>query len=313
MKIVLLDSDTMGNIPEIKELGAFGELEVYGVTFPEETTERCREADIVISNKVHITREVMENCPQLKLICIAATGMNNVDLDAAKEKGIPVKNVEDYSTESVAQHTFALLLSLMESIRYYDDYVKSGEYSKSPIFNHIGRPFYELSGKRFGIIGLGDIGKQVASIAEAFGTNVQYYSTSGKNKNAAYNQVSLEELMQTSDVISIHAPLNDNTRDLIGKTLLQQAKPTAYLLNTGRGGIVNETALAKALDEDWIAGAGLDVLTQEPIQSDNPLMQVQKKEKLIITPHIAWTSIEARQRLVQKLKGNINEFLEMGE
>jgi glycerate dehydrogenase len=252
----------------------------------------------------------MDQAARLKLICIAATGMNNVDLDYAMNKNIPVKNVSGYSTDSVTQSTFAMLFYLMNHLQYYDEYVKSGSYTQSPIFTHHGREFYELKNKTFGIIGLGTIGKTVAKIASSFSCRVVYYSTSGNNRNADYERVSLETLLKSSDLISIHAPLNENTENLIGLKELTMMKRTAILINAGRGGIVSEKDLAAALDEDLIYGAGLDVLEKEPIDKGNPLLSIKNREKLLITPHIAWASLESRTLLMDKVYDNIKDYLD---
>lgn len=309
MKIALLDKLTLGEIEGLEQLHKFGEVDSYEVTSPDQTLSRVKDATIVITNKVLITREIMQQAPQLKLVCIAATGTNNVDLEAAKEFGIEVKNVVGYSTKSVAQHTFTMLLALVGQINYYDTYVKNGLYAQSPVFTHLSREYWELSGKTIGIIGLGNIGKEVAHLAGSFGMAIQYYSTSGNNKDAVYKQVSLEELLQTSDVVSIHAPLNEATKNLIGAKELVQMKPTSILLNTGRGGIVDEQALITALNEQQLFGACLDVLEKEPISKPHPLEQLKDPSRLIITPHIAWASIEARKTLLHGIIHNITTFL----
>jgi glycerate dehydrogenase len=310
-KIVFLDASTVGKVDNLSKLTEIGEYTSYDQTLADQRIERLKGCQVAITNKVNFDREVMDNCPDLKLICIAATGMNNIDLDYAKIKGIEVKNVAGYSTESVAQSTFAMLFYLLHGTAYYDQYVKSGEYEKSEIFTHYGPIFWELNGKRFGIIGLGNIGKRVAEIAKAFGAEVVFYSTSGKNWNNTYKHLLLEELLETSDVVSIHCPLNDRTKNLIDKARLKLMNPSAFLLNTGRGGIVNEEALSLAIDNDWIAGAGIDVLTHEPIDMDNPLRKIKKSEKLLITPHIAWASKEARTLLIDRIVENIITFLKM--
>lgn len=309
MKIVFLDARTLGDVPTIGQLDTLGETILHPDTQPEQVVERIQGAEVVITNKVKVTREAMTNAPELKLICVAATGMNNVDLAAANELGIQVKNVKGYSTDSVAQQTFALLLALLNSTAYYDDYVKTGEYSQERIFTHLGRPYWELSGKRFGILGLGEIGRQVARIALAFGAEVVYFSASGQEYNVIYERLELDEFLQTCDVISIHAPLSPDTENLLNYARIAQMKPTALLLNTSRGGIVNEADLAKALDDDLIAGAAIDVFTQEPIPASHPYMQLQKKDKLLLAPHIAWSSIEARTRLMEKVADNIRGYL----
>ena len=310
MKIALLDKLTLGEIEGLEQLNTFGVVDSYDVTAPDQTLNRIKDATIVITNKVVISREIMQQAPNLKLICIAATGTNNVDLVAAKEIGIEVKNVVGYSTKSVAQHTFTMLLALLGQINYYDTYVKNGSYAESPVFTHLSKEYWELSGKTLGIIGLGNIGKEVAKVAEAFGMSVQYYSTSGKNNVAKYDQVSLEVLLTTSDVVSIHAPLNEATKNLIGEKELKQMKPTSILVNTGRGGIVDEKALINALNEKHLFGACLDVLEKEPIIKIHPLERLKDPSRIIITPHIAWASKEARVTLLQGIIQNINTFLD---
>lgn len=309
MKIVFLDASTLGNDIDVKKLQDFGELELHDTTHKSQVNERIENADIIITNKVVIDKNAMDSAKRLKLICVAATGMNNIDLETAKQKNIAVKNVSGYSTDSVAQLTFSLILYLINHPKYYDNYVQSGEYTRSSIFTHIGRKFWELSGKQMGIIGLGTIGKRVARLAEAFGMNVVYYSTSGKNNTPDFKRVDLNELLTSSDIVSIHAPLNENTKNLIGISELKKMPKHAIIINTGRGGIINEHALAQAIDEEIIGGAGIDVLTAEPIDINNPLMMVRKSNRLIITPHIAWTSIEARQRLLEGIYENIKHFI----
>ncbi|MDP4186834.1 MAG: D-2-hydroxyacid dehydrogenase [Bacteroidota bacterium] len=309
MNIVFLDTLTLGNVPNLHILKRFGEIDFYETTSASEVVDRCRGKEIVITNKVIFDKARLSLLPELKLICLTATGMNNVDLDYARERNIVVKNVAGYSTESVAQTTFAMLLYLLNHLRFYDDYVRSGEFSKSSIFTHIGEGFWQLKGKQFGIIGLGTIGKRVALIAQSFGCKVVYYSTSGKNNNSSYQRLSLEELLKTSEVVSIHAPLNKNTLGLLSYDYLKLMKPSAILINVGRGGIVNENDLAKALDAEIIAGAALDVLHQEPVAAENPLLKIKNKDKLLITPHIAWASVEARTLLVEKVAENIRIFM----
>ncbi len=310
MKIVFLDKSTVGNVSNLKLINEFGEVVCYDETSADQTIDRSSGADIIITNKVIIDKKVMDANPDIKLICIAATGMNNVDLDYAAEKGIVVKNVSGYSTFSVTQSTFAMLFSLINSIHYYDNYVKSGSYSKSPIFTHHDREFAEIKGKTFGIIGLGVIGQSVAKIADAFGCKVVYYSTSGNNTSQPYPCLKLDELLSKSDIISIHAPLNEKTNNLIDLGRLKTMKSTAVLINAGRGNIVNEEDLAFAIDHEIIAGAALDVFGQEPIQADNPLLKVQNTENLIMVPHIAWASKESRETLIKGIYQNISEFME---
>lgn len=310
MKLVFLDAKTVGDVPNLEDLKKLGDITFYQTTSPDQTEERIKDAEIVITNKVVLDRDLIEGAKDLKLICVAATGMNNIDREAAKEAGIPVKNVSGYSSHSVAQTTFAMILNLIQNMTFYDGFVKSGEYSHHDIFTNLDVTYSEIHGKQFGIIGLGSIGRKVASIAEAFGAEVVYHSTSGRNMDQPYPHKDLDELLESSDFVSIHAPLNENTEGLIGYGELKMMKNTAYLINTGRGGIVNEADLAKALDENLIAGAGLDVFEQEPINSDNPLLKIKNKHKLVMTPHIAWASIEARTELIEGVKKNIEEFLD---
>jgi len=307
--IVFLDAETIGEVQEMQVLRELCNLTSYQSTPHSLRITRIAGNEIVITNKVLIDSEVIDACPAMKLVCIAATGMNNVDLPYAKSKGISVKNVAGYSTESVVQHTFALMFALNNKLEYYTNYTRSGLYSKSHLFTHYGPAFNEIHGKTLGIIGLGTIGKRVAAVAEVFGMDIIYYSTSGKNTGNIYRNVPLEELLEKSDIISIHCPLNDETRNLINDSHLGMMKKSAVLINTGRGGIVNEAALARALDIGTISGAALDVLEKEPPDPQNPLFRIKSPEKLIITPHLAWATIEARTRLVQGLIRNIKEYL----
>ncbi|MBE6054068.1 MAG: D-2-hydroxyacid dehydrogenase [Clostridium sartagoforme] len=305
--IVILDGKTLGKL-QFDELKVFGNVVYYDTTKPEEVTERIKEAHIVLTNKVVLNEDNLKDAKNLELICETATGFNNIDIVYAKSNNIAVTNVAGYSTNTVAQHTFATVLSLYDKLSYYDDYVKSGEYAKSGLFTNVSKPFYELEGKTWGIIGLGAIGKRVAKIAEAFGVNVIYYSTSGKNSNSDYKRVDFNDLLISSDIISIHAPLNNYTNGLINYDALKKMKDTAILVNMGRGPIVVEKDLAKAIDEELIAGAALDVFEVEPIKEDNPLILVNNKERLILTPHIAWASVEARNRLFKEVILNIKAF-----
>jgi len=304
MKIVFLDAYSIGNADD-SALNGLGEYNRYEHTTPEQVLSRCEGADVVITNKVKLMQTELENLPSLKLICIAATGMNNVDLKIAAEKGITVKNVADYSTDSVAEQTFAMALGLIHQTQYYDQYVKTGSYSKSGLFTHHDRPFFELKGKKWGIIGMGHIGRRVAEIATVFGAQIAYYSTSGKNMDAGFPCLSLNDLMENCDIISIHAPLNEQTQYLLDYEKLCLMKPTAFLINVGRGGIVRETDLAQALREKRLAGAALDVYEQEPTPLDSPLLSSDIREKLLMSPHIAWASAEARQRLVDTMVQHI--------
>ena len=307
MKLVCLDAATLGSDVNLDVFRQFGEFVSYQTTAVDERIERLKGADVVITNKVVIDKAVME-ATNLKLICISATGMNNVDLEHAKAKNIAVKNVAGYSTASVVQHTFALLFELTNRIKFYDEYVKSGEWVKSEIFTYLGADISEIAGKEFGIIGLGEIGRGVARIAAAFGARVSYYSTSGANANAEFKRLNLGELLSGCDIVSIHAPLNEKTRNLIGERELNLMKEGAILMNFGRGGIVDESAVARAIDGRNLRFAS-DVLETEPMRADHPLLRIKNKENLILTPHVAWASFEARERLVAMIAENIKEFL----
>ncbi|MBE0495482.1 MAG: D-2-hydroxyacid dehydrogenase [Campylobacterales bacterium] len=308
MKLVLLDARTLEKDADLKIFEPFGELVRYETTSPQESASRLQGATIAITNKVKIGREVMEACPELKLICITATGTDNIDLEAAKALGIEVKNVAGYSTHSVAQHTFALVLELLTHVSYYDGFVKNDGWVQSPIFTHIDNPIREIHGKQWGIIGLGEIGKQVARIAEAFGAKVCYHSTSGKNTQGSYPHLELDALLSTCDIVSIHAPFNAKTKGLIGKKELALMKQDALLINVGRGGIVDEVALKEALEAQKIY-AGFDVLAVEPMDPKAPLRSLTCKERLVLTPHVAWASVEARTTLLGLVAKNIETFL----
>ena len=307
MKLVILDRRSLGNDVDVSIFDKFGEVISYDLTKENETLERVKDADIVITNKVLITKEHMDNS-KMKLICITATGTNNVDLAYAKEKGIPVKNVAGYSSSSVAQVAFSMIFYFVTKLNYYKNYVDEGNWQKSELFTHIDAPFFELDGKRVGVIGLGDIGRNFAKKASAFGCEVVYYSTSGKNSNSEYKRVELDELLKTSDIISIHCPLNNDTKDLLNYENMKTIKDGAILLNLGRGGIINEVDLAKIIDEKEIY-CGIDVVSVEPILESNPLLKVKNKEQLLLTPHIGWASIEARRKLISLVAKNIESFI----
>lgn len=309
MKIVLLDAMTLGEDLDLKELQSFANLKVYKTTHYSEIEERCRDAEIILTNKVVLDKNILERLPRLALICITATGMNNVDLDYAKSAGIEVRNVAGYSTHSVAQHTFSMLLHLISSRGFYDQFVTSGGWEKSEIFTNLDRPFFELNKKKWGIIGLGQIGNQVAKIASAFGAEVSYYSSSGVSRSEIYEQVNLEQLLRESDIISIHAPLNEKTKNLLNKETLSLVKKGSYIINVGRGGIINEDDLVAYIKNKEFY-VGLDVVDQEPLSSKSPLKNILEHSHLYVTPHIAWASIEARQKLLSLVCGNIRSFLD---
>ena len=309
MKIVYLDSATVGETP-MDGIAELGELVCWPESTPEEALERVRDCNVLIVNKVLVTRALLDAAPELRLVCEAATGVNNIDLEACRERNIPVRNVAGYSTDSVVQTTFMHILSLMGNAPYFDNTVKDGTYSKGTLFTDVSRPYIEIKGKRIGIVGMGAIGTGVARVAEAFGMEVVYYSTSGTGHCKEWPSISLGELMSTSDVISIHAPYNERTAGLIGAGELAMMKPSAIIVNMGRGGIVDEAALAEVIDNDLIGGAALDVFTKEPLPGDSPLLRTRHPEKLRFTPHTAWASTEALTRLVNCITDNIRS--EMG-
>ena len=311
MKIVFLDEYTLDNA-DLSAIKALGDYVGYPETVSDQILERCQDAEIIITNKVPLDQDTIHSLPCLKLICVAATGMNNVDLCAAADAGIEVRNAIDYSTHSVAEHTFGSALALMRQLAYYDQYVKSGAYSSAHRIFDFGRPIHELYGKKWGIIGLGNIGRQVAKIATAFGCEVAYYSTSGHNQDATYPRKSLEELLSESDIISLHAPLNAATYHLLDFQQFSLMQPFAILVNVARGDLINEEALAQALNEERIGGAALDVYSQEPAPASNPLFTVKDPFRLIFTPHVAWASQEALQTLAQKVAENICNFQQVG-
>ena len=309
MKLVFLDTKTIGEDIDLSAYDALGEVVKYGFSTLEEIPERVKDADVLIVNKIAINEQTIGNAKNLKLVCVTATGTNNLDKEYLKKRGIAWRNVAGYSTESVTQHTFALLFYLLEKIRYYDDYVKDEKYINDTVFTHFAEHFNEVNGKTWGIIGLGTIGRRVADIAKAFGARVIYYSASGSPAQEGYEQVDFETLLTTSDIVSVHAPLNEYTKDLMDREAFAKMKKTAIFLNLGRGSIVVEQDLYEALETGEIAAAGLDVLCEEPMSETNPLAKIKDSKKLIITPHIAWASVEARNRLMQIIAGQIREFL----
>ena len=313
MKIVAAEIDSVGNDIDYGGLSGIGDVTFYKDKITEKNAgERLADTEVLCINKSKITAEILRQAPKLRLICEFATGFDNVDISECRNSGIKVANVAGYSTMSVAQHTFALLFYLMESLNDYDRFVKSGEYAAQDYFCKLDIPFHEIDGMCWGIIGMGNIGRKVAQIASAFGAKVIFYSASGrKNHTDAdkdYEMVSFDELLERSDILSLHCPLTDSTRNLIDINAFRKMKNTAYLINVARGPVVNEEDLCKALSDGEIAGAGLDVLSVEPMLKDNPLLQIQDSKKLFITPHMAWASVEARTRCVDEVRKNIIAF-----
>ena len=283
MKIAILEAKSLGDDISFAAFEQFGKVEVYPQTSKEQMAERIQDAQVIIVNKLPVCEETLKTAASVELVCVTATGVNNLDGEYLKKRKIAAYNVAGYSTEAVAQHTFALLFYLLEKLRFYDEFVKSGEYADCGMFSYYGEKFTELSGKTWGILGMGAIGRKVAQIAEAFGCRVICCSASGNRYDTAYEQVDFSTLLEQSDILSIHAPLNVHTNNLMNRAAFEKMKKTAILLNLARGPIVNETDLAKALNTGMIAGAGLDVLSTEPISRDNPLQKIQDSRKLLIT------------------------------
>lgn len=306
LRIVFLDAATMGDI-SFAPIEALGDFIRYDNSTPQEAIERVKDCEVMIINKILVTPELIDAAPNLRLICESATGVNNIDMAYAASKGIPVRNAVGYSTTTVAQATFMHILSLLGEGPYYDECVKSGRYSAMNMFTDPAKNWEELDGKTIGIIGMGNIGSRVAKIAQAFGMNVCYFSTSGTGHCKDYPCLPLDDLLKQSDIISIHAPLNERTNGLIGAEQIAQMKPTSIIVNMGRGGIVDEQALAEAISQERIAGAALDVFMKEPVPADNPLLHTRHPERLRLAPHAAWASIQARERLVQQIADNIQK------
>ncbi len=309
MKLVVLERNSVGTDVDVSCFERFGEVEYYPNTVAENTAERVKDADIVIANKAPMNESTLKDAPNVKLICLFATGFDNVDLDYCKSRGIKVANVVNYSTAAVVQHTLMLALALEEKLAFYDDYVKSDTYANQDRFSNFDRPFGEFEGKTWGIVGMGNIGCGVARVAQALGCKVIFYSASGNSTCTEYERVELDTLLAQSDILSLHCPLSDRTRGLINKEAFARMKKSAILVNVARGPVVDTQALYEALTEGQIAAAGLDVLEKEPISKDNPLGNIKDSTKLIITPHMAWASTEARERLVSEVSKNIEAFL----
>jgi len=311
MKIVVLERNSVGTDVSVDIFNKLGEVTCYRNTVEiEDIKERVKDADVVIFNKSKMNEETLAEAKNVKLLCAFATGYDCVDLDYCKSRGITVCNVVNYSTDAVAQHTFAMLFYLLEHLPHYDNYVKSGQYAAQDRFSNFDLPFTEVAGKTWGIIGMGNIGKKVASIAKAFGARVIFYSASGKSTVTEYEKVDFETLLSESDILSVHCPLSDLTRNIIDANALKKMKKTAILLNVARGPVVNNDDLYRALVDEEIAAAGLDVVTKEPITDENPLTTMMDSNKLLITPHLAWATVEARTRLVDEVYENIKAYYE---
>lgn len=313
MKIVFLDTHSLGYDLDFSRFTSFGDVFTYGHSTEEEILERAKDAQIVISNKVYYSEILMKKLPNLQLICLTSTGTNTVDLQKAGELGIRVCNIVGYSTESVVQLTFSMMFYLLAPLAYYDRYVKEGDYVEDYQFQHFHHTYHELNNKTLGIVGFGNIGRRIAQVAKVFGAKVIYYSTSGQNHQEDYEEVTFDELLSRSDIISIHAPLNASTKYLFRREAFCKMKRTAILINLGRGLIVHEEELIDALNQEEIAAAALDVLEYEPMKREHPILRLKQKDKLFITPHIGWASIEARNRMLDEVHQNIESFLTGGK
>ncbi len=310
MKIVILERDSLGSDVDISCYERFGDLTVYGNTLEHQVADRVEDAEIIMGNKAPMNELTLKGAHHVKLICLFSTGYDCVDLEYCQSRGIKVTNVVDYCTDAVSQHTFAILFYLLEHLRHYDDFVKSGDYGAQERFSNFDLPFTELHGKTWGIVGMGHIGRKVASIAEAFGCRIIFYSASGKSTCTEYRQVDLDTLLVSSDILSLHCPLSERTRGLIDKNSLARMKRSAILLNLARGPVINNADLYWALQNEEIAAAGLDVLEKEPITSDNLLGRIKDSNKLLITPHMAWATKEARIRIVEEVFRNVEAYMQ---
>jgi len=311
MNLTILDAASLGADLDLGRFARWGWLSLWDNTALPDRRPRLEGVQVAIANRSLFDAPLLDSCPDLRLILLTATGYNNVDLEAARRRGVGVCNVVGYSTESVAQHTFALLLALMEQTAWLDHFAKT-RWAGSTTFEHLGRPYREIAGKTWGIVGLGNIGRRVADIAAVFGARVQYFSTSGADWRPDLPRVDLPTLLATSDILSIHSPLNDRTRGLIGAPELDRMKPSAYLVNVGRGGIVDEAALTRALDGGRLAGAALDVTAPEPPEPGNPLLALREPQRLVLSPHLAWASVESRNRCLDEVELNLASWLEGG-
>lgn len=307
MRAVILDADTVTDSDvSLDKISSVLPTVIYGFSADDEIADRISDADVVLTNKCRITKEVFERCPNIKYIGLFATGYNNIDIKEAKARGCVVSNVPGYSTNAVAQHTFALILNRYSGVAAYDQTVKNGDWCYSKLFSYFNIPFFELAGKTIGIVGYGAIGKAVKRIAEAFNMNILVHTRSYPKDDSGIKVVSLEELLKESDIVSLHCPLTDETAGLINKDTLALMKPSAMLVNTSRGGAVVERDLADALNSGKIAAAALDVLDREPMDVNCPL---RNAKNCCITPHIAWAPLETRIRLIDMVSDNLKNYL----
>ncbi|MCC8168863.1 MAG: hydroxyacid dehydrogenase, partial [Oscillospiraceae bacterium] len=302
MKIVILDAATLGGDIDFSLFEKFGVVEIYQRTAENELAERICDTDVIIVNKIKLNRGNLSGAKKLKLICVTATGYDNIELQYCRENKIGVCNVTGYSTDSVAQLTASMALSLVMKLSSFDEYVKSGKYRESGIQNHLEPTFHEISGMTWGIVGMGNIGKRVAQITCALGAEVIVHT---RTKNSDYECVGIDELCERSDIISVHVPLNEGTRCLINRSRIAKMKGSAVLINVARGAVVDERALVDAVKNGDIGGIGIDVYATEPIAEDSPYNELVGRNNVILTPHMAWGAYEARVRCIEEIAENI--------
>ena len=307
MNIVILDKASLGDDTPLSALDRFGNVISYGLSTPEESVVRSEEADVIIVNKVRVTRELMKNAKSLRLICVFATGYDNIDVEAARELDIAVCNVPGYSTDSVVLYTVSTVLALYSHLFEYNEFVRSGQYTSVGLPNRLIPVYHELSGKVWGIVGYGNIGKAVAKIAEAFGAEV---IVNKRNPVPGVKTVDIDTLCRESDIISLHCPLNDDSRKLIDKKRISLMKPDVVLVNEARGAVLDEEAVALAVEEGKIGGFGCDVYTTEPFNNNHPYNRIMNLSNVILTPHAAWGAYEARTRCINIIAENIEAFIE---
>jgi lactate dehydrogenase-like 2-hydroxyacid dehydrogenase len=307
-KIVILDRISLGDDMNISVFEQFGELVDYAFTEEREIHERIFDADIIITNKCPMNQSTLSGS-SVRLICLTATGTNNVDLNYCRENRIAVCNVRGYSTESVVQHTFALLLSLTNQIIPFARHVQNGLFINDTSYTHLKWIYHEINGKEFGVIGLGAIGARVAQTAEIFGCKVSYWSSTDSDRSKKYSRLTFDEIIRQSDIISIHSPLTERTKHLFDKRAFEKMKPNAVILNLGRGDLIVEDDLTIAIEQRLIAGAGLDVLSKEPMNENSPYNRILHYPNFIITPHVGWAAVESRTRCIEEIIMNIEAFL----
>ena len=309
MRITVLDAATFGDDIDLSLFAQLGELRIINMTTRHEIATNCVGADVIILNKIKINRTTLPRDTSVKLICVAATGVDNIDLDFCRELGIAVCNVKGYSTDSVAQVTVAMALSLVCHLPAYHRFVSSGEYSATKFPNHLEPYYHEIEGMTWGIVGYGNIAKRVARVADALGCHVAVYS---RTPAPDRENLDIDELCRRSDILSIHVPLNDGTRNLISRERIAMMKPSAIVVNVARGAVTDEQALADAIAEGRIGGLGVDVFSAEPMAADHPFAAVMDRENVCLTPHMAWGAHEARARCMQEIADNIRSFMAGG-